>query len=516
MLNLGFILINRLPTGQYVITRPLNIENYMQDWLSIALSVLIIIILISGFVLRLFRRQTATQYSAPQTALPEANPSIMGNSPLNICETVANSHIIPRDKHPISRRNMSQNALKVLYRLNNAGYEAFLVGGCIRDLYLRITPKDFDVATSATPEEVRRLFRNARVIGRRFKLVHILFARETIEVATFRASHDANRPASDRSCHAESGRILRDNIYGSMEEDALRRDFTINALYYESQNYSVIDYCDGVADIEQRTLRLIGDPVKRYQEDPVRMLRAIRFAAKLKFTMAETTRAPIRQLSHLLQDIPPARLFDEVLKLLQSGNGVDTFDKLWEYGLLEPLLPATYHSLESDDLPFEELVYLTLASTDKRIRNNRPVTPAFLFAALLWRPLQQLIFELKSQGVPPVPALQQASTIVLDNQTTHTAIPKRFTLVIREIWELQSRLERRQPRLIKSLVDHPRFRAAYDLLLLREESGEKPGNVGQWWEEAQQASDSDLQQMILELRNRPSSKAGNKSKRRKP
>ncbi|WP_330924339.1 polynucleotide adenylyltransferase PcnB [Candidatus Sororendozoicomonas aggregata] len=486
----------------------------MQDWLSISLYVLIII-LISGFVLRYIRRQTVTQSNSPQTALPEATLSIKGSHPLNISDTVTGSPIIPRDKHTISRRNMSKNALKVLHRLNNAGYEAFLVGGCIRDLYLGITPKDFDIATSATPEEVRKLFKNARVIGRRFKLAHILFVRETIEVATFRASHDANKPASDSSRHADSGRILRDNVYGSMEEDALRRDFTINALYYESQNFSVVDYCNGVADIEQRTLRLIGDPLKRYREDPVRMLRAIRFAAKLKFTMAEATRAPIKTFAHLLQDIPPARLFDEALKLLHSGNGVDTFDKLWEYGLLKPLFPATYHSLESDDLPFEELVYHALESTDKRVRNNQPVTPAFLFAVLLWHPLQQQVLELKSQGIPPMIALQKASTLVLNNQAAHTAIPKRFVLVIREIWELQTRLERRQPRLVKSLLEHQRFRAAYNLLLLREKSGEKRENVSQWWTAAQEASDEDLQQIILALRSSPSSKAGNKNKGRK-
>ncbi len=326
----------------------------MQDWLSTAISVLVILLII-GFSLRRFSGKSGNKHALKTTNSPASEPSGGSSDILSSNEPPAeNKHIIPRSEHPISRKQISDNALKVLHRLNSHGYDAYLVGGCIRDLYLGLHPKDFDVTTNATPEQVRRLFRNSRLIGRRFKLVHILFGRETIEVATFRASHNAD-PKSNSRCHShhsESGRILRDNVYGSMEEDAERRDFTINALYYDSRDFSVINHCCGVADIHQKQLRLIGDPVRRYHEDPVRMLRAIRFTAKLNFTMAQETSDPILDLGHLLQDIPSARLFDEILKLLQSGYGVKTFKLLREFHLLEYLFPATHSCLEEDSPHF--------------------------------------------------------------------------------------------------------------------------------------------------------------------
>ncbi|OED44398.1 poly(A) polymerase [Endozoicomonas sp. (ex Bugula neritina AB1)] len=408
--------------------------------------------------------------------------------------------VIPRDSHPVSRKKISANALKVVNRLNSQGYEAYLVGGCVRDLYLDLNPKDFDIVTSATPEDVRHLFRNSRLIGRRFKLVHVLFGREMIEVATFRASHEIQH-GSDKSRHSESGRILRDNVYGSIEDDAIRRDFTINALYYDARDFSVIDFCNGVEDIKNRTLRLIGDPVTRYHEDPVRMLRAIRFAAKLDFDIAPESDQPIRELGHLLKDIPSARLFDEVLKLLQSGQGVETFHLLREYGLFKALFPASEHCLIEGDEIAEHLILQSLRSTDKRIAKNRPVTPAFLFAALLWAPMRKLTREFQKEGMPPVPALQQAAMTVLDNQVAHTAIPKRFSIMVREIWDFQGRLERRQPRAIESLLEHPRFRAAYDFLVLREQAGEKLGGVGQWWTEIQETDEEGRLSFIRDLRN---------------
>ena len=418
--------------------------------------------------------------------------------------------IILRDDHPVSRRGVSDNALKVVNRLNSQGYEAYLVGGCVRDLYLDLHPKDFDVATNATPEQVRRLFRNSRLIGRRFKLVHVLFGREMIEVATFRASHEVHH-GRDKSHHSESGRILRDNVYGSIEDDAARRDFTVNALYYDARDFSVVDFCNGVEDIESRTLRLIGDPVIRYQEDPVRMLRAIRFAAKLDFDMAPETEAPIRELSVLLRDVPSARLFDEVLKLLQSGQGVKTFRLLREYDIFSALFPATECCLLDGDTTAEHLILHALRSTDKRIAKDRPVTPAFLFAALLWSPMRRLALDLRNQGVPPVPALQQAAMTVLDDQVAHTAIPKRFSITVREIWDLQGRLERRQPRTIESLLEHPRFRAAYDFLILREQSGEQLDDAGLWWTNIQEVNDDGRQEMIHDLRHTPKGKNGRKS-----
>lgn len=425
--------------------------------------------------------------------------------------------IIPRDKHPVSRRYINDNALKVINRLNGQGYEAYLVGGCIRDLYLDLHPKDFDVATNASPEEVRRLFRNSRLIGRRFKLVHVLFGREMIEVATFRASHEQHH-GQEKSRHSESGRILRDNVYGSMEDDAMRRDFTVNALYYDGRDFSVVDFCNGVDDIRTGTLRLIGDPVTRYHEDPVRMLRAIRFAAKLNFTMAPETEQPIRELGHLLRDIPAARMFDEVLKLLQSGQGVRTFELLREYQLFGPLFPATEHCLqeqqEQDSHAFS-LIIESLKSTDRRVRQGRPVTPAFLFAALLWAPMRRMAREFMDQGMPPVPAFQQASMTVITNQCNHTAIPRRFSMMVRDIWDLQIRLERRQPKLIETLLEHPKFRAAYDFLVLREQSGENLASAGQWWTEIQELDEHGRHAMIKSLTSHGGQKKQGNTRRRR-
>lgn len=426
--------------------------------------------------------------------------------------------IIPRDKHPVSRRHINDNALKVINRLNSQGHEAYLVGGCIRDIYLDLRPKDFDVATSASPEEVRGLFRNSRLIGRRFKLVHVLFGREMIEVATFRAGHKQHH-GQEKSRHSKSGRILRDNVYGTMEDDAMRRDFTINALYYDGRNFSVIDFCNGIDDIRTGTLRLIGDPLTRYHEDPVRMLRAIRFADKLNFSMAPGTEQPIRELGHLLHDIPPARLFDEVLKLLQSGHGVRTFELLREYQLFRSLFPATELCLQEQDKDKHacNLIIESLKSTDRRIRQNQPVTPAFLFAALLWAPMRQLVKKLMThQGVPPVPAFQQASMTVITNQCNHTAIPRRFSMIARDIWDLQIRLERRQPKLIESILEHPKFRAAYDFLVLREQSGENLSAAAQWWTEIQELDKHGRYSMIKLLSSHEGQKnRGNKRRRRK-
>ncbi len=428
--------------------------------------------------------------------------------------------IIPRDKHPVSRRNISDNALKVINRLNSQGYEAYLVGGCIRDLYLDLHPKDFDVATNASPEDVRRLFRNSRLIGRRFKLVHVLFGRDMIEVATFRANHEQHH-GQEKSSHSDSGRILRDNVYGTMEDDAMRRDFTVNALYYDGRDFSVVDFCNGVEDIRTGTLRLIGDPITRYHEDPVRMLRAVRFAAKLNFSMAPETEKPISELGQLLRDIPSARLFDEVLKLLQSGHGVRTFELLREYQLFAPLFPATDHALNEalneQDKHVYALIIESLKSTDRRVKQNRPVTPAFLFAALLWSPMRRLARELmENQGMPPVPAFQQASMTVITNQCNHTAIPRRFSMMVRDIWDLQIRLERRQPKLIESLLEHPKFRAAYDFLVLREQSGEDLSAAGQWWTEIQELDVHGRHAMIKSLSSHGGQKKqGNKRRRRR-
>ncbi|WP_407362766.1 polynucleotide adenylyltransferase PcnB [Pseudomonas luteola] len=409
--------------------------------------------------------------------------------------------VIPRSQHALEREQISRHALSVVDRLEKAGYQAYLVGGCVRDLMLGVEPKDFDVATNATPEQVRAEFRNARVIGRRFKLVHVHFGREIIEVATFRANHPEEEEDEDsvHSARHESGRILRDNIYGNQEQDAQRRDFTINALYYEATQERIFDYANGASDIRNRLIRLIGDPEQRYQEDPVRMLRAVRFAAKLGFEIEEQTAAPIRRLAHLLRDIPASRLFDEVLKLFLSGNAERTYELLVTYDLFAPLFPATAEALEKNPEYTGRLIKQALANTDARIREGKPVTPAFLFAALLWPALPARVDYHQEKGLPPIPAMQEAAHDITLEQCRRIAIPKRFTIPMREIWDMQERLPRRQGKRADMLLENPRFRAGYDFLLLRESAGERTGNLGQWWTRYQEVSDSQRREMIREL-----------------
>ncbi len=406
--------------------------------------------------------------------------------------------VIARDHHTVSRRQISESALKVLRRLRDSGFDAYLVGGCIRDILLGHHPKDFDVATNATPEQVRGLFRNSRLIGRRFKLVHVQFGREIIEVATFRADHDSATKHQQTSKVSSSGRILRDNVYGNIEQDALRRDFTMNALYYTSADFSIHDYTNGLRDIKQRKIRLIGDPKTRYQEDPVRMLRAVRFAAKLDFTIEKATAAPIKELAPLLEDIPAARMFDEVLKLLQSGKGLKTFHLMQEYDLFRPLFPATDQALQQDPF-YQRLIEQALSNTDERLRQQKPVTPAFLFATMLWGPLLACRKDIEDQGIPPIPALQQAMQVVLSNQANHISIPKRFSIPMREIWEQQDRLPRRHGKRSDQLLEHPRFRASYDFMLLREQAGEPLKELCDWWTEYQKLDEGDRKKMVQAL-----------------
>jgi poly(A) polymerase len=403
--------------------------------------------------------------------------------------TTIEMHSTPRAEHCISRRNISNGALRVLYRLNEAGYQAFLVGGAVRDLLLGGHPKDFDIATNATPEEVRGLFRNCRLIGRRFRLAHVVFGREIVEVATFRGTVDDG--SGDR--HLVDGRIVRDNVYGTIEEDALRRDFTVNALYYDIADFSVRDYVGGLRDLEEHTLRLIGDPDSRYREDPVRMLRAARLAAKLDFTIAPETAAPFSKLGSLLADAPPARLFDESLKLFLSGYGLASFHALQTHGLLEHVFPATARSLKSAHADrFRVLLERTLASTDERVRSEKPVTPAFLFAALLWEPVRAAAEESIAKGGDPVAAWAFASERIMSEQAQRVAIPRRFAGSIEEIWILQPRFEQRIKKRVMRLLAHPRFRAAYDFLLLR--SSESPAllEMADWWTAAQQMDAQEL------------------------
>lgn len=428
--------------------------------------------------------------------------------------TTSQAHIIPRDEHPVSRQHISEAALKVLYRLDGAGFEAYLVGGCIRDAMLGKMPKDFDVATNATPEQVRGLFRNSRLIGRRFRIVHVRFGREVIEVTTFRG-----KPQDEHGQHlaqqSDDGLLLRDNVWGNIEEDALRRDFTVNALYYSIADFSIHDFANGMQDIEARTLRLIGDPATRYREDPVRMLRAVRFAAKLDFTLADDTEAPIYELAPLLLQIPPARLFDEVLKLFMAGHGLMTFRLLSHYDLFGMLFPESEEAM-ADAAWAERLIEQALTNTDKRIAEGRPVTPAFLLAAFLWAPVVHRQQQLENEGMPPIPALQTAAQQVISRQLQHTSIPKRFGMPMRDIWELQARLAQRGGKRAFQTREHPRFRAAYDLLLLREQAGETPSGLGDWWTAFQEGDEHQQRRLLQKIGSDPADQgSGNKKKRKR-
>ncbi|HLG52784.1 MAG TPA: polynucleotide adenylyltransferase PcnB [Steroidobacteraceae bacterium] len=408
--------------------------------------------------------------------------------------------IVARADHPISRSMISSSALKVLYRLRDAGYQAFLVGGCVRDILIGFEPKDFDVATDASPEEVRRLFRNCRLIGRRFRLAHIRFGQQIIEVATFRAAGDPIEPDADDTddepaaepvtadrMHDDSGRLLRDNRYGTVDQDVWRRDFSCNALYYNIEDFSIWDYVGGVADVKSRTLRLIGDPETRYREDPVRMLRAVRFQAKLGFTLHEGTREPISRLASLLDSIPPARLLDEFQKLFLAGFGQRAFEMLVLHRLLEHLFPATaaYLAQEPDGMA-ARLIRAGLANTDRRVAEDRAVTPMFLFAVLLFGPVSaaaQPRFEAGSQAGQ---AIAEAVDQVVMAQNRRIGIPKRFSIPMREMLALQPRFHRREGRRALAFISHPRFRAAYDFLLLRVEAGGEDPAIGRWWTEIQE------------------------------
>jgi len=404
---------------------------------------------------------------------------------------------VPRPEHAISRANISSGALQVLYRLKDAGYQSFLVGGGVRDLLLGREPKDFDVGTDARPEQIKELFRSCRLIGRRFRLAHVRVGRDVIEVATFRAGYDGEAGETAETAQTDEGRILRDNVYGTLEEDAWRRDFTINALYYDIKDFSVVDYVGGLEDLKNGTLRLIGDPEQRYREDPVRMLRAVRFAAKLGFRIHPASEAPLRELGYLLEDIPAARLFEEVMKLFLGGCAVTTFELLRHYDLFRYLFPLTDEALSHEEQGFPiTFVARALENTDVRLAEDKPVTPAFLYAALLWEPMRLRMQELMHQGAQVLEAAQIAGNQVVSEQQQYTSLPKRFSFPMREIWMLQSRLERRRGKAPYRMLEHPRFRAAYDFLLLRSEVGEAPKELADWWTNFQELNAGEREKMV--------------------
>jgi len=480
------------------------------------------------------------------------------------------ARIIPRAEHSISRSAISPNALRVLYRLREAGYEAFLVGGCVRDLLIGITPKDFDIATSALPEEVKRTFRNCRLIGRRFRLAHVFFGRDIIEVATFRAmsapevgeelpdpavadldddvddeliddieddedeldesvvlaeagphqtGFHGSRPFAerDRSRHAgagdeddedrvtdEHGRILRDNAYGSIDDDVWRRDFTANALYYNIADFSIWDYCAGVEDIGARRLKLIGDPATRYREDPVRMLRAARFEAKLGFTLDGETGTAISSLRELLGSVPPARLFDETIKLFLTGHGARSLEVLRSHGLLGELLPTVAAYLDRyPDGAVVRLLRQGLANTDQRVAAGKPVTPTFLFALLLYGPIAQIIEKQPQEKWHDIGTIVDAVDRAARAAQGRITIPKRFSLGVREMFAAQPRLEQPRGRRALRMLEQPRFRAGFDLLLLRAEMGLASRELADWWTKVQEVSQTDRDRMADALGGQP-------------
>ena len=428
------------------------------------------------------------------------------NSELDV-PGIENADIVTRDRHTISRKDISPNALKVLYRLLKAGYQAYIVGGGVRDLLLRKKPKDFDIATNAEPAEIKVLFNNARVIGRRFRIVHIRFGREIIEVTTFRADHHpineitgslAFKEDRERdSVHSKEGMILRDNVYGNIDEDAKRRDFTVNALYYTTDGFRLLDFNHGLQDLKSKQIRIIGDPKERYKEDPVRMLRAIRFSAKLGFSIEENTKKPIDELAYLLDSISSARLFDETIKLMTGGHAVKTFAMLQEFQLGTFLFSPTLEALSEADSSSTKLVELALEKTDQRLNENKSVTPSFLFAALLWPVFKMHLAESKNLGLSPQLAFEKSAQFAINEQLGYTAIPRRFTLATKEIWKLQSKLASRSKKSIETVFSNSRFRAAYDFLLLREESGEELKGLGQWWTNFQESNEPERKKLIL-------------------
>jgi poly(A) polymerase len=396
---------------------------------------------------------------------------------------------MPREKHGLARERLSPAAAKVCSVLREAGFSAYVVGGAVRDLLLGIEPKDFDVATDARPEQVKPLFRRAIIIGRRFRLVHVMLGPETVEVSTFRSA-DAETSEKD-----EHGRVLRDNVFGTQEEDARRRDFTVNALYYDPATEEVVDFHGGLADLKKRVMRIIGDPETRFREDPIRMLRAVRLGAKLGLTLDAETRRPIREMAPLMERVPPARLFDEMLKLLLSGHASACLRQLREVGLHKGVLPLLDVILEQ---PLgERFVTLALAQTDERVLADRPVSPAFLFAALLWHEVLAASKARQARGERPVPALENAMDEVLETQCAKLAITRRLTATMREVWAMQPRFENRSGNRAYRLLEAPRFRMAYDFLALRRASGEMPAELEAWWRAFQSADAESRKAMLL-------------------
>nr|WP_153661582.1 polynucleotide adenylyltransferase PcnB [Shewanella intestini] len=428
-------------------------------------------------------------------------------------------NIVPRNDHDISRRQISENALKVLYRLSKSGYKAYLVGGGVRDILLGQQPKDFDVVTNATPEEIKRLFRNSRLVGRRFRLAHIVFGRDVIEVATLRGHHDNKNETISKS--NAQGRLLRDNVYGTIDEDAERRDFSINALYYDISDYSIHSYSGGIHDLNSRIIRLIGDPETRYREDPVRMLRAVRFATKLDMEIEPRTAQPIKELAPLLAGIPAARMYEEVLKLFFAGKAQANLEMMQAYNLFAPLFPQIDALLQDEPKGnMAKLLNAVMRNTDTRVQQDKTITPAFFYAALLWYPVKQRADDISIEsGLSHYDANVAAMGDVMEQQCRTISIPRRFSTPAKDIWQLQLRLERSQSTRAFKLLEHPKFRAAYDLLLLRAEAeGGSAAKVATWWTNFIESNDEQRTEIAKKSRtgNPRNRGAAQRKRNRKP
>ena len=414
--------------------------------------------------------------------------------------------VLSAKEHGINPQLVSANAIRVTQTLQDNGFKAFIVGGAVRDLLTGVKPKDFDIATNATPEQVKRLFRRAFIIGRRFQIVHVMFGQDLLEVTTFRG------PSNDAAPKDEHGRVLRDNTFGEQHEDAARRDFTINAMYYDPASQTVLDYHGGVKDIRKKVLRIIGVPETRYREDPVRMLRVVRFAAKLQFTIDPATQAPIAVMAPLINNVPAARVFDEMLKLLTSGHAMACLQALRKEGLHHGLMPLLDVVLEQ---PMgEKFITLALANTDERIQQGKRVSPSFLFASLLWHQVLEKWEAHKAAGEFPIPALHLAADDVLNTQTDALAIQRKIGADMRDIWAMQPRFEKRVGKTPYKMLEHQRMRAAYDFLLLRCASGEIDAEIGEWWT-AFINGDADERERLIN--SKPKAPAGaSTAKKRKP
>ena len=417
--------------------------------------------------------------------------------------------VIPVADHPLRVEDLSPFALKVADDLRDAGYEAYIVGGCIRDALIGKEPKDFDVATNATPEQVKRLYRRARIVGRRFQIVHVQNRHETIEVTTFRGHHEDTKSSSSfgrgepRAKKSGKGMLMRDNVFGSMEDDAVRRDFTCNALYFDTDTEEIIDFLGGVSDLRNGLLRTIGDPAKRFREDPVRMMRAIRFQAKLGITLDSESKKQMSRAAHLISEVSPARLFDEVIKLLLHADASEAYRLFHESGLFERLFPATYQEISHNN-QLSRMLEIAMQHTEQRLGIGKGVSPFYLYSTLLWPSVEPKFKQLssraaKSKNVPASRAMTIAASEALEEQARQITIPKRFSLAMRDTWHLQTQLPRRNGQQAAKSLQHPKFRAGYDFLLMREQSGEEMNQLGEWWTKYQESNETEREKMVADL-----------------